>query len=362
MANEPYSKRQFLGTATLGLLSVSPLGALAATRRETLTAVEWGGTWLDSSKALLADRGRFDVNWVLHTGGSAAIVPKIKAGLPRISYDIVHSFPPVTYAMLQEGWLEPLTFEDMPSLRDVPAKFLTRNTQNQIINCPTSSIGAFWGYRADLTNKPVRTADDLFDPRLKGKICALSPTLQSGRFLLSLAIERGGNERDIDPGFAFAKELAKTGNIGRVAKSDVDMVNSITSGETAVAFSSLPTWSKIAQNQNVKYIIKQPDSHGMFKIFISQEEWVALQGAPNAKAAKDFMNWFISPAIHERYCELMGILPINIKSAPPKNLMYFRMDNEEDRKRYEYYPDYPYISTQLKSWNERWESEIVPLL
>jgi len=362
MANKSYSRREFLGNAALGLLAASPIGSVAAAQRETLTAVEWGGPWLDSSKALLADQGQFDVNWVLHAGASAAIVPKIKAGLPKISYDLVHSFPPVTYAMLQEGWLEPLTFDDVPNLRDVPANFLTKNDQNQIINCPTSSIGAFWGYRPELVKKPIRTANDLFDPQLKGKICALSPTLQSGRFLLSLAVERGGSERNIDPGFAFAKELAKSGNIGRVAKSDVDMVNSITSGETAVAFSSLPTWSKVAQNQKVTYIIKQPDSYGMFKIFISQEEWVTLKGAPNTRAAKEFMNWFISPAVHERYCELMGILPINRKSAAPKNLSFLRIDSEDDRKRYEYYPDYPYLSTQLKSWNERWESEIVPLL
>lgn len=360
MVIKSYSRRRFLRSAGLGLVALSPLRTLAAER--ALTVVEWGGPWLNSSKALLADQGTFDVSWVLHAGASAAIIPKIKAALPKVPYDLVHSFPPVTYAMLQEGWLEPFTFEDVPNLRDVPTNFLMMNAENQIINCPTSNISAFWGYRPDLLKKPIRTASDLLDRDLKGKICALSPALQSGRFLLSLAVERGGNERNIDPGFAFAKELAKAGNIGRVAKSDVDMVNSITSGETAVAFSSLPTWSKVAQNQKVTYLIKLPESHGMFKMFISQEEWVALKGAAHMKAAKDFMNWFISPAVHERYCELMGVLPINRKSAAPKNLSFLQVDSEEDRKRYLYFPDYPYLSTQLKSWNERWESEIVPLL
>jgi len=355
------SRRRFLGSTALGLIAAGPLKVLAE-QQKTLAAVEWGGPWLDASKALLADQGQFDVNWILHTGGSAAIIPKIKASLPKVRFDIVHSFPPVTYAMLQEDWLEPLTFEDIPNLQDVPANFLSKDAQQRIINCPTSSIGAFWGYRDDLVEKPIKTAKDLFDPKLKGKICALSPALQSGRFLLALAVEQGGNERNIDPGFEMAKELARIGNIGRVAKSDVDMVNSVTSGETAVAFSSLPTWSRIAQNQKVTFLVKIPDSHGMFKNFISQEEWVLLKGAPNGKAAKEFINWFISPAVHERYCEMMGILPINRKAAAPKRLSFLQMTNDEERERYEYYPDYPYISTQLKHWNERWEAEVVPLL
>ena len=356
------SRRQFLGQAAAGLIAGSSFfAARDVVASQALTAVEWGGPWLDASNALLGDQSQFQVNWVLHAGPSAAIVPKIKAALPKISYDLVHSFPPVTYAMLRENWLEPLSFDDVPSLRDVPDNFLTRNDQKQIVNCPTSSIGAFWGYRPDLLTKPIRTAQDLLDPGLKGKVLALSPSLQSGRFLLSLALERGGNERNIDPGFTFAKELARSGNIGRVAKSDVDMVNSITSGETAVAFSSLPTWSRIAQSQKVEYLIKRPESHNMFKIFISQEEWVALKGAPDMKSAKEFLNWFISPAVHEKYCSLMGILPINRKSRAPQNLAFLTLDNEEDKKRYEYYPDYPYISSQLKSWNERWEAEVLPL-
>jgi putative spermidine/putrescine transport system substrate-binding protein len=351
----------------LAMLQAASALALVATggrawAREALTAVEWGGTWLDSSKALLAGQNDFDVNWVLHAGASSAILPKIKSSLPRVPYDLVHSFPPVTAAMIKEGWLEPLTFDDVPNLRDVPDGFLTRDGQGHVINCPTSSIGAFWGYRPDVSGMPIRTAQDLLDPRLKGKVLALSPSLQSGRFLLSLALNRGGNERNIGPGFEFAKDLARSGNIGRVAQSDIDVVNSITSGETAVAFTSLPAWSKITQSQKVEYLVNKPEDDKTFKTFISQEEWTLLKGALNGAAAKHFMNWFISPAVHEKYCALMGILPINRKSKAPASVAFLVHTSEADRKRYEYYPDYPYIVGQLKAWNDRWDAEVMPLM
>jgi putative spermidine/putrescine transport system substrate-binding protein len=361
MSPADLSRRSFNGAAAAALFATA-FAHRAAWARENVVAVEWGGPWLDASNALLAAQNDFQVNWVLHAGSSSAIVPKIKSGLPRIPYDLVHSFPPVTAAMQSEGWLETLTAEDVPNLRDVPDNFLIRNAQGQIINCPTSSIGAFWGYCPDRTGKPIRSSRDLLDPALKGKVLALAPSLQSGRFLLSLALERGGNERNIGPGFDFAKELARSGNIGRVAKSDVDIVNSITSGETAVAFTSLPTWSRISQSEKVQYLIKRSEGEGLFRVLVSQEEWTLLKGAPNAAAAKRFMNWFISPDVHEKYCALMGIMPINRKSRAPEKLAMFAYANDEERKKHEYYPDYPYISTQIKAWNDRWEAEVTPLL
>jgi putative spermidine/putrescine transport system substrate-binding protein len=359
MAVSPISRRQF-AAGSAGLIATAAFVRPAAAG-ETITAVEWGGPWLDASKAVLAEQNRFEVNWVLHAGGAAAIVPKIKAALPRVNYDIVHSFPPVTYPMMHEGWLEPLRPEEIPNMHDVPEQFWIRDGEGNIVNCPTSQIGACWGYRTDLIKKPIEKAEDLLDPNLKGKILFLDPTLQSARLLLSLALERGGDERNIDPGFEFAKELARSGNVGRVAKSDVEVLNSITTGETAIAFTQNSAWAKIAESQPVKYLIKLPQSHKMFKIFGSQEEWTLLKGAPNKQAAKEFINWFLSPEVHQKYAELMGVVPVNRKSRPSAKVAFLAVDNNDDRQRYQYFPDYAYIATQLKGWTERWEKEVSPL-
>ena len=45
---------------------------------------------------------------------------------------------------------------------------------------------------------------------------------------------RGGSEKNMEPGWKLMKDLAKSGNIGRVAVTDVDFTNSFTSGETSV--------------------------------------------------------------------------------------------------------------------------------
>src|SRR5437762_1855556 len=54
-----------------------------------LTAVEWGGDVVSAMKQIAAQQTAVDVDWVLHQGGAAAILPKIKAIWPRADFDYV---------------------------------------------------------------------------------------------------------------------------------------------------------------------------------------------------------------------------------------------------------------------------------
>ena len=47
----------------------------------------------------------------------------------------------------------------------------------------------------------------------------------------------------MEPGWELLKKLAKSGNIGRVAATETDFLNSMTTGETTVAF-----WNMVMQN------------------------------------------------------------------------------------------------------------------
>lgn len=362
MESHLVTRRRFVSTSAGLAASAGFAGLLRpAGAAETLTAVEWGGPWLAASKALLADQHQFDVDWVLHVGSASTIVTKIKAALPKWNYDVIHSFPPVTYVMMNEGWLEPLDVESMPNLKNIPEPLLMRDAKGNVVNCPTGQLGAYWGVRTDLVQKKIQKAEDLLDPSLKGKILFLHPTLQSARLLVSLALERGGNERNINPGFEFAKELAKSGNVGRVAKSDVEIINSLNTGETAIGFTQMAGWAQVTKDHPVDRLIYMPQSHEMFRIFGSQEEWALLKGSPKKQAAKEFMNWYIDAANNDRYAAQLGYLPVNRLAKPSPDLSFISAKNDEDRKTYWYFPDYPFISQQIKAWTERWENEIAPL-
>src|SRR5688572_21197070 len=114
------TRRNILSGAA-GAALLSTFGDLDKARAAVqLNAVWWGGPWVEGIQAITAKQQEVDVNWQLHAGGSAAVLPKIKSSWPNYSYDVVGSFTPVYPALIKEGWLEPLTVEEIPNLRDVP--------------------------------------------------------------------------------------------------------------------------------------------------------------------------------------------------------------------------------------------------
>ncbi len=82
------------------------------------------------------------------------------------------------------------------------------------MSVPLSTSGAFWGYREDLVDKPIESVEQLLEPRFKGKLCVPYPVNLTGLLMLTLAMQRGGDERHIEPGWQFLKELATRGQIG----------------------------------------------------------------------------------------------------------------------------------------------------
>ncbi len=97
---------------------------------------------------------------------------------------------------------------------------------------PRAVGGIYFAYRKDICPVELKSIDDLFDPRLKGKICWPGPTQSMMLQLVALALHAGGNEKNMEPGWALMKKLAQSGNIGRIAVTDTDFTTSLTSGET----------------------------------------------------------------------------------------------------------------------------------
>src|SRR5438132_1430419 len=77
-----FTRRQTLKNAA-AMTAVTFLGTLGVSRRAAagteITAVEWGGDVVNAMKQIEAKQDKVKVNWVLHQGGSGAILPKIKA-------------------------------------------------------------------------------------------------------------------------------------------------------------------------------------------------------------------------------------------------------------------------------------------
>jgi putative spermidine/putrescine transport system substrate-binding protein len=323
----------------------------------TLTAVEWGGDVVEAMKQIAAAQSDVAVKWVLHQGGAAAILPKIKAVWPSVDYDYVAGWEGSFNTMVKEDWLETIAPADVPNLADIPEKIIIRDAKGAIKAVPRAVGGMYFGYRTDTAPVKLTKIDDLFDPKLKGAVCWPGPTQSMMLQIVALALHAGGSETNMEPGWKLMKDLAKSGNIGRIAVTDIDFTNSLTSGETSVGFFAEPGWAAVAKSFPVTRLTKQEG----FKSFLYQSGFGVMKNRPNLKATLAFVDFAISPAMNTLYGKVAGEAPLNIKATTPDNMKHLAFTPDEF-KNFVYVPDYNAVLSQQDAWAKRWEQDIAPLL
>jgi putative spermidine/putrescine transport system substrate-binding protein len=355
------TRRQTLQSAA-ATAAVTILGGTVGLSRPAMaaadiTAVEWGGDVVAAMKQIEAKQDKVKTNWVLHQGGSGAILPKIKAAWPRVEYDYVAGWEGSFNGMMKEDWLVPVTVASVPNLADIPQKIIVKNAKGDWEAVPRAVGGIYFAYRKDICPLELKSVDDLFDPRLKGKLCWPGPTQSMMLQLVALALHSGGNEKNTEPGWALMKKLAQSGNIGRIAVTDTDFTTSLTSGETVGGFYSEPQLTAPAKSFPVVRLTKQ---EGM-PCFLYQSGFAVMKNRPNLEATLAFINHCISPEMSTLYAEVAGEAPLNVKAKTPDALKHLSFTPAEFDK-YVYVPDFDVVLAQQDAWTKRWENEIAPLL
>ena len=224
--------------------------------------------------------------------------------------------------------------------------FFQKNAKGELMSVPLSTAGAFWGYRTDLVDKPIESIEQLLEPRFKGKLCVPFPVNLTGLLMLTLAMQRGGNERNIEPGWQFLKELAERGQIGRVINNNSEFINAMSSGETSVAFFNIGAWTQVRKQFPVKIMSKIKDNKG----FLFNEGFAVIKQSDPKKvaAAKRLANHFATPEINEQYNWPLGEGPTNPKAkANPDIADVFYTPDELGQ--YAYIADFEYMSSQVDS-------------
>lgn len=353
-----WTRRDFLQTTALSAAALVTPGRLLA--GDPLRAVTWGGQWLDSIKAVTDEQGEIDVAWFAFRSGSSEILALTSATWPQAPFDLCASWAPHFVKMHNSEWLEAITPDEVPNLADLPDSMLVHGDKEVGVHgIPYSVAGVYWGYREDLVDIELKSIEDLLHPSLEGKICITSPTLQSNMTVLSMALEFGGNEANMEPGWEFQKELAKSGNLGRIAASDVDMINSINTGETAVSFMVTANWNSVKENWPCKVLTKTPTSKGM-KTFMITEGFAIFKGERSADAKK-LMNHMLSPESNQAYNFGIGQGPVNSKSKSPPQAADISMTGDE-LAQFAYFPDFVRLGEDNDAAIKYWETEVQPLI
>lgn len=357
------TRRTLLKATAAGAgLAALPWTRSALAQKATLVGVTWGGPWIEGTKKIADKWTKSDFKWELHSGGAAAITPKIAAVWPQPLYDFVMGTDPHHLRWTTEGWTAPITAEEMPNLKDVPADLYTKNSKGEITIVPTSVGGNFFGYRKDICPFPIKKMEDLLDPRLKGKVCVRHVLQGLNSNVLFFALAFGGSDRNMEPGWDFLKKLAKSGNVSRIANSEVDFINSMTSGESAVGFNNNVNWAKVAENFPCEFLIRARSEAPGFQANTYTEGFMICKNSPRVKEAKEFLNFLLSPENNEIYNAAIKDAPANVKSKAHPSVANIVFRDSGERKEKTYYPDNAYLATQQDAMAKKWEQEIVPIL
>lgn len=349
-------RREFL-IRTGALAVASQIGSERALAASLITATEWGGNYITEIQKIASEFEEVNINWQM-IGASTALT-QLKATWPNPKLDLIVSWDPTFRTVVQEGWAEPVTPENVPNILDVPDKLLIKDNAGNVINIPRTISAVHWFFRRDTVPFEIQSLDDLLDPRLKGQILFPAPSINSNLQMVALALHKGGDERHMDPAWEFVKQLAKAGNIAAVAKDDTDVTTAISTGEASISFASASFVADLRRGFDIEYLTKREAATG-FRTFIFQEGWSVIKG-PNSKAAFDFVNFAINPENNAAFNAGIFGAPVNAKAKAPDSIKHIVFNNEELEK-YTYMPDWAYLSEQADAWTKRWEQEIVPLL
>jgi putative spermidine/putrescine transport system substrate-binding protein len=353
---------------SLAGVASSPLqlmaGATKAMAAQEITAVTWGGPLLKANEVIAAaftSKTGTNVLWELHEGASANILSKIKATWPdSVKYDIVQAVDAVLLPMMKEGWLEDV--DDVQGLNEI-AKALVdrfRDADGKAKVVPVATDGSYFGYRTDMINVPIKSVKDLLDPGLKGKIGLLDPIMYQFMPYIAMALELGGDEKNLEPAWEFMKQLAASGNVAQVLKSDVDTINALTTGAVGLSFTGIGNWGNIDKAVPTTHCNRVDGSKGL-KSFLYTLGWGILK-SPRATEAKEFASYLIRADLNQAYAAATFAGPANVNAKTSPELEKFVLSSEDDIKKYAYFPDFDYISQNIGEWSKRFEVEIQPLL
>ena len=327
--------------------STAPSGA-----QQSITVMTWGGNYLEASKTIGAEFTKetgAGVNYILHAGGSFTALAKFGAEKPDYEADVYMAGEvPETQAMLA-GYTIPIT--DLPSMSDIPDSLkIIQNGQVYGVAMYTTSTS--WAYRTDLVTKPIDSWQSVLDPSFKGKL-GIPTASFSARFLIGLALWKGGSEYNIDPGFQAAIDLAKGGYIGGLFSSDADNIRLLTTGQTPLVWSDSQNVYAAGQNATpVSFARSLSDG----KVLVSGD-FVGVLDTPKKDLAKKYVDLVISAQWNGMFSSTVGGPPSNLKATVEPKWAAYTIDPSAA-----YHVNATYVATVQGSWNQRWETEVQPLI
>lgn len=195
--------------------------------------------------------------------------------------------------------------------------------------------------------------NDLWDPRLKGKVALYSFNIAYSQDLLALLTRlAGGTEKDIRPAIERLKQLKASGNLATFAATPAELDSMLVQGQAWVTVNGSPR-AFILKERGAPIDFAYPkEGAGFFTNYFE-----VVKNAPHPKAAQLFVNFLISPETQLVIAKGAIAAPINKKVVIPDKLKAMVPADEAAVKRM-IRIDRAEMNRQLDTWAEAWNREI----
>ena len=318
--------------------------AMPAHAQGKIVVQSWGGPWADAMKAAWFDpfEKATGVKVELRPQGAMMeALAKLKAAKDKMDVDVwVTGLTPTALAD-EAGIVATIPRDRLTNARHIPA--------NMISDKWVAAFTIFYGavYNKEKTGFEMKSWNDMFDPRLKGKLAVPHATGYTGKFIVLLAWLGGGGEKNIDPGFALANRLKP--NIAVISRSDPESIKLLTSGEVAAAM-MMPVGNYLQiRKSGPQFVFVAPEPY----VPANFNNFAVMKNSPNNADAIRFVDFAIGKAAQEDFARRVDVLPANSEAKAPDSLAAFAPPREKMR-----FPDDDTITKNLPAWADRWNREI----
>ncbi len=290
-----------------GLVLVLALAALAsgpgrAQGTEPLVVTSYGGPWEQFMRREIVPgfERETGARVELSVGLSRDWVAKVRAaGRGTPPFDVLIANTTWVSALRAEGFLDKLTVDKVPNLKDVWPELRIKGDVGVITLVGPLGIA----YRKDLVTKIPKSWKDLWDPAYRGKL-GLYSAANSANPMFTMLVSRiyRGHDRDIDFAINKIKELWPF----RQTDFSGDMEILLTRGEVHVGILDSPAASRLkAQGVPIEWVFPREG------VFMFEQDTNVLAGSRNKELAYRFVNYFLSQPVQEKWAAQFWWTPAN---------------------------------------------------
>ena len=193
--------------------------------------------------------------------------------------------------------------------------------------------------------------DDLWDPRLKGKVALLNFNVAASQDLVAILTRLGGGtEADVRPGIRKLKALRDSGNLASFASTPAELDNMIVQKQAWVTVASSPRPLILKQKGAPVDAVFPKEGAGFFTNYFD-----VVRGAPHAKNAQVLVNFLIGPEAQRLIAEEAVATPIH-KSVSGPRALEGRMGEAGLAKLIRI--DRAIMNRDLEQWADLWNREV----